>query len=115
MTGASTLSALLAVRPLRAKFVGDLVAGLYAEIIRFDDVRGISNADGKRTPRLDVLHGLVGFGEIQSNGVPRLHRSPSSIHDIHAAILVISCNHQNRHRENAFGDFQFCSHDNFSL
>ena len=39
----------------------------------------------------------------------------SSIHDIHAAVLVISRNHQNRHRENAFGDFQFCSHDNFSL
>lgn len=28
------------------------------------DVGGIGNADGKRAPRFDVLHGFVGFGEV---------------------------------------------------
>ena len=37
------------------------------------DVGGIGNADGKRAPCLDVLHGFVGFGEVQRNGVPFLH------------------------------------------
>ena len=76
---------------------------------------GIGNADGKCAPCLDVLYGLMSLGEVQRNGVPLLHGAPCGVHDIHAAVLVISRNHQNRHGENAFGDFQFCSHDNFSL
>lgn len=79
------------------------------------DVGGIGNADGKRAPRFDVLHGFVGFGEVQNNGVPLLHGAPCGVHHIHADVLVISRNHQNRHRENALGNFQICSHDNFSL
>ena len=43
---------------------------------------GIGNADGKRAPRFDVLHGLMGFGEIQGNGVPLLHGAPCGVHDI---------------------------------
>ena len=79
------------------------------------DVGGIGNADGKRAPRFDVLHGFVDFGEVQRNGVPFLHGAPCGVHHIHAAVLVISRNHQNRHGENALGNFQICSHDNFSL
>ena len=62
-----------------------------------------------------VQNGLMGFGEIQGNGVSLLHGAPCGVHHIHAAVLVISRNHQNRHWENTLGDFQFCSHDNFSL
>ena len=79
------------------------------------DVGGIGNADGKRAPHFDVLHGFVGFGEVQRNSVPFLHGAPCGVHHIHAAVLVISRNHQNRHGENALGNFQFCSHDNSSL
>lgn len=79
------------------------------------DVGGIGNADGECSPRLDVLHGFVCLGEVQNNGVPLLHGAPCGVHDIHTAVLVISCNHQNRHRENALGNFQICSHDNSSL
>lgn len=79
------------------------------------DVGGIGNADGKRAPCFDVLHGFVGFGEVQRNGVPFLHGAPCGVHHIRAAVLVISRNHQNRHRENALGNFQICSHDNSSL
>ena len=43
------------------------------------------------------------------------HGAPCGVHHIHAAVLVISRNHQNRHRENALGNFQICSHDNSSL
>ena len=82
------------------KFVGNLVAGLHAEIIRLDHVGSVGNADGKRSPCLDVLHGLMGFGEIHGNGVSLLHGAPCGVHHIHAAVLVISRNHQNRHREN---------------
>ena len=79
------------------------------------DVGGIGNANGKCALHFDVLHGFVCLGEVQDNGVPLLHGAPCGVHDIHAAVLVISRNHQNRHRENALGDFQLCSHDNFSL
>lgn len=79
------------------------------------DVGGIGNANGKRVPCLDILHGFVGFGEVQRNGVPFLHGAPCGVHHIHAAVLVISRNHQNRHRENALGNFQICSHDNSPL
>lgn len=79
------------------------------------DVGGIGNADGKRAPRFDVLHGFVCLGEVQNNGVPLLHGAPCGVHHIHAAVLVISRNHQNRHGENALGNFQICSHDNSSL
>ena len=79
------------------------------------DVGGIGNVDGKRAPCLDVLYGLVCLGEVQNNGVPLLHSAPCGVHDIDAAVLVVSCNHQNRHGENAFGNFQLCSHDNSSL
>ncbi len=79
------------------------------------DVGGIGNADGKCAPRFDVLHGFVGFGEVQGDGVPFLHGAPCGVHDIYTAVLVISRNHQNRHRENALGNFQICSHDNSSL
>ena len=47
------------------------------------DVGGIGNADGKRAPRFDVLHGLMGFGEIQGNGVPLLHGA-------HAAFITFT-------------------------
>ena len=97
------------------KFVGCFIAGLHAEIVRFHHVCGVGNADGKCTPCLDVLHGLMGLGEVQCNGVPFLHGTPCGSHHIDAAVLVISRNHQNRHGENAFGNFQLCSHDNFSL
>lgn len=79
------------------------------------DVGGIGNVDGKRAPCLDVLYGLVCLGEVQRNGVPFLHGAPCGVHHIHAAVLVISRNPQNRHGENALGNFQICSHDNFSL
>ena len=69
------------------------------------DVGGIGNADGKCAPRFDVLHGFVGFGEVQGDGVPFLHGAPCGVHDIYTAVLVISRNHQNRHRENALGYF----------
>ena len=97
------------------KFVGNFIAGLHAEIVRFDHVRSVGNADGKCAPCLDVLHGFMSLGEIQGDGVPLLHGAPCGVHDIHTAVLVVSCNHQNRHGENALCDFQFCSHDNFSL
>lgn len=79
------------------------------------DVGGIDNADGECSPCFDVLHGFVDFGEVQRNGVPFLHGAPCGVHHIHAAVLIISRTHQNRHRENALGNFQICSHDNFSL
>lgn len=79
------------------------------------DVGGIGNANGKCALHFDVLHGFMSLGEVQRNGVPLLHGAPCGVHHIHAAVLVISRNHQNRHRENALGDFQLCSHDNFSL
>ena len=47
------------------KFVGNLISGFHAEIVCFDHVRGIGNADGKCAPRLDVLHDLVCLGEVQ--------------------------------------------------
>ncbi len=46
---------------------------------------------------LTVLHSFVGLGEVQRNGVPFLHGAPCGVHDIHTAVLVVSCNHQNRH------------------
>ena len=47
------------------KFVGNLISGFHAEIVCFDHVRGIGNADGKCAPRLDVLHDLVCLDEVQ--------------------------------------------------
>ena len=58
MTGASTASGYACGQTAAGKFVGNLIAGLYAEIVRFYHVGGIGNADGKRAPRFDVLHGL---------------------------------------------------------
>ena len=40
------------------------------------DVGGIGNADGKCALHFDVLHGFVGFGEVQNNGVSLLHGGP---------------------------------------
>lgn len=79
------------------------------------DVGGIGNANGKCALHFDVLHGFMSLGEVQRNGVPLLHGAPCGVHDIYTAVLVISRNHQNRHRENALGNFQICSHDNSSL
>ena len=75
----------------------------------------IGNADGKRTTGFDVLYGLMGLGQIQRNSVPLLHGAPGGIHDIDTTVFIISCDHQNRHREDTLGYVKFCSHDNFSF
>ena len=73
----------------------------------------IRDADGKRLPRLDILHGLMGFGQIQDHGPPLLHRPPGGVHHIDAAVFIVSGNHQDRHWENALGDIQLHSHCNY--
>ena len=64
------------------KFIGNFIAGLYAEIVCFHYVGCIGNADGDCSPCLDVLYGLVCLGEVQNNGVPLLHGAPCGVHDI---------------------------------
>ena len=58
------------------KFIGNFIAGLYAEIVCFHYVGGIGNADGECSPSLDVLYSLVCLGEVQNNGVPLLAWCP---------------------------------------
>ena len=64
------------------KFIGNFIAGLYAEIVCFHYVGCIGNADGECSPCLDVLYGLVCLGEVHNNGVPLLHGAPCGVHDI---------------------------------
>ena len=46
------------------KFIGNFIAGLYAEIVCFHYVGSIGNADGECSPCLDVLYGLMSLGEV---------------------------------------------------
>ena len=73
-------------------------------------MRRIGDADGKGTSGLDVLNGFMGFGQVEHNGIPFLHRSPRSVHDIDGTVLVISCDHQDRHREDTFRNIELFSH-----
>ena len=53
------------------------------------------------------------FGKIQRNSIPFLHSAPCGVHHINAAVLVVGGDHQDRHREDAFCDFELLSHDCF--
>lgn len=65
----------------------------------------------KRARFWHVLYGLMGLGQIQRNSVSLLHGAPSGIHDIDTTVFIISCDHQNRHREDTLGYVKFCRHD----
>ena len=70
----------------------------------------VRDADSESASCLDVLYGLVGFCQVKSNMTSLLHSSPGCVHNVYAAVFVISCYHQYRHRKDAFCDVQFRSH-----
>ena len=102
-------------QPAAGKFARHPVAGFHAEVVGLHHVGGIGNADGKGPLRLDVLHGLVGFGQIQRHNIPLLHGTQRRVHHVHTAVFVIGSDHQGGHGENALGDVQLRSHYNSSL
>jgi hypothetical protein len=101
------------LRTAAGEFVGGIVPGYDAEIIRFYQVGSIGNAYGESPSGLDIPHGLVGFGEIQGDCVSFLHGSPCRVHHIDTAVFVVCCDHQDRHREDGLSDFELLSHECF--
>ena len=85
---------------------------LDAEVVGLHHMGGIGQADGEGPSGLDVLHGLVGLGEVQRDGVALLHGAPGGVHDIDGAVFVVGRDHQDRHGEDAFCNIQLCSHVN---
>ena len=91
------------------------VSGFHTEVVRFNQESSIFNAYGESAAFFDVLYGFMGFGQIEGHPIPLLHGSPGGVHDIDAAIFIISCDHQNRHREDTLGYIKFCSYNNYLL
>ena len=95
------------------KLVRHPVSGFNTEVVRFYQVSSICNAYGESAVCFDVLYGFVGFGQIEGYHISSLHGSPGGVHDIDAAIFIISCDHQYRHGEDALGYIEFCSHNKY--
>ena len=97
------------------QLVGNPVPGLHAEIVGLHHVGRVGDADGEGPTGLDVLNGFVALAQVQRHDIPLHHGAPGGVHHVHTAVLVIRCDHQNRHGEDPFGELQLCSHGNISL
>lgn len=73
ITGASTNSDRLAVRPLLANLSGALFPDSTPEIIGLRHMGSIGDAYGEGTFCLDVFYGLMGFGKVKGHIAPFLH------------------------------------------
>ena len=73
----------------------------------------IRNTYGESAACFDVLYGFMRFGQIEDHHMSFLHGSPSGVHDIDAAIFIISCDHQDGHGEDTLGDIHLFSHNNY--
>ena len=100
-------------KPTACKLVRDSVSGFNTKVVRFRYVSNIRNTYGESAACFDVLYGFMRFGQIESHHISFLHGSPSGIHDIDAAIFIISCDHQDGHGEDTLGDIHLFSHNNY--
>ncbi len=75
------------------EFICGFVVGLYAEIICLGYMGSVSNAYRKSAPCFDILHCFVRLRQIEGDIAPFLHGAPCSVHDINAAVFIVSCYH----------------------